>query len=83
MNRRSNSSHDHKAEPLTRRFSSPKEERCPRTNSVRLVEKMHNGATTRVRTECDVSTEFPVTVGLHQGSALSPLLVVLLLDVLS
>ena len=34
-------------------------------------------------TEGGVSAEFPVIVGLHQGSALSLLLVVILLDVLS
>ena len=49
---------------------------------VRLVEEMYNGATTRVRTECGVSAEFPVTVGLHQGSALDTFLAVVVLDVL-
>ena len=36
-----------------------------------------------MRTECGVSAEFPVTVGLHQELALSPLLFVVVLDVLS
>ena len=48
---------------------------------VKLVE-MYNGATTRVRTECGVSAEFPVTVGLHQGSALSPFVCVVVLDMM-
>ena len=46
-----------------------------------LVEEMYNGETVRVRTECDVSAEFQVTVGLQQWSALSPFLFVVLPDV--
>ena len=42
---------------------------CP---IVSLVKEMYNGATTRVRTECDVPAKFRVTVVLHQGAALSP-----------
>ena len=48
---------------------------------VRLVEEMPDIVTTIVRTECDMSTEFPVTVGLHDGPALSPFLFVAVLDV--
>ena len=53
---------------------------CPRKKwvphpIVNLVEEMHNGPTTRVRTVCGLSAEFPVTVGLHQGSALSRFLI--------
>ena len=36
-----------------------------------------------MRTECGVSAEVPVTVALHQELALSPLLFVVVLDVLS
>ena len=48
---------------------------------VRLVEEMPDIVTTIVRTECDMSTEFPVTVGLHDGRALSHFLFVAVLDV--
>ena len=41
-------------------MSVPKEERVSE-QIVNLVEEMCNGATTRVRTECGVSTEFPVS----------------------
>ena len=47
----------------------------------RFVEEMYNGATTRVRTECGRSAGFPVTGDLHQGSALSPLLFVVVAQV--
>ena len=46
----------------------PNEEVVPE-QIVKLVEEMCNGATTRVRTECRVSAEFPVTVSRHQESA--------------
>ena len=46
---------------------------------VKLDKEMCNGATTRVRTERGVSAEFPVTVALHTGSALSPFLFVVVL----
>ena len=36
-----------------------------------------------MRSECCVSAEFPLTVVLHQGSALSPFLSVVVLDVFS
>ena len=58
----------------------PKEESVPE-QLMKLVEEMYNGATARVRTECGVLAEFPVTVGLHQGSALIPFLFAV--DVLS
>ena len=45
--------------------------------------EMSNGATTRVRTLCGVSAESPVSVALHQGSALSRFLFVVVLDVLT
>ena len=41
---------------------------------------MHHGAETRVRT-CREDTElFKITMGLHQGSALSPYLFALIID---
>ena len=60
----------------------PSEESGARKHCEIIVEELYNGATTacRVRTECGVSAEFPVTVGLHQGSALSRFLFVVVIQ---
>ena len=58
----------------------PNDETVPE-QIMKSVEEMYTGATTRVRTECGVSVEFPVPVGLHQGSALNPSLLKVVLDV--
>src|SRR6266853_4742151 len=50
---------------------------------VRIVKEMYEGARTAVRVSGGVSEEFYVTVGLHQGSALSPYIFVLVMDVVS
>ena len=50
---------------------------------VRMVKEMYNGARTAVRAPGGMSDEFEVTVGLHQGTALSPYLFVLMMDVVS
>ena len=44
--------------------------------SEQIVKLGHNGVITRVKTEYVVLAEFPVTVDLHQGSALRPFLFV-------
>ncbi|GJZ17692.1 ataxia telangiectasia mutated family protein [Tanacetum coccineum] len=44
---------------------------------------MYDGAKTRVRTSIENTEFFPVEVGLHQGSAISPYLFALILDELS
>ncbi|GJR56637.1 ataxia telangiectasia mutated family protein [Tanacetum coccineum] len=49
----------------------------------RLSEDMYEGARTCVRTPTENSEYFPVDVGLHQGSAISPYLFSLILDELS
>ena len=41
---------------------------------VRLVKVMHYGANSQVRVNNCFSERFEVTVGVHQGSVLSPLL---------
>ncbi|KAL1454815.1 hypothetical protein WDU94_008949 [Cyamophila willieti] len=50
---------------------------------VRIVKDMYDGAVTRIRSSVGVTAEIPVQVGLHQGSALSPYLFDLIMDVLT
>lgn len=38
----------------------------------RVIQDMYDGAKTRVRTVGGNSKHFPIVMGLHQGSALSP-----------
>ena len=50
---------------------------------VRLVQAMYNNARSRVRVGSEYSDEFKVRVGVHQGSVLSPLLFIIVLEALS
>ena len=50
---------------------------------VRLVQAMYNNAPSRVRVGSEYSEEFEVGVGVHQGSVLSPLLFIIVLEALS
>ncbi|GJR38233.1 ataxia telangiectasia mutated family protein [Tanacetum coccineum] len=50
---------------------------------IRVIRDMYDGAKTRVRTSIGNTEFFPVEVGLHQGSAISPYLFALILDELS
>ena len=47
---------------------------------VRIVQDMYDGSTTAVRCAVGVTEGFEVTVGLHQGSALSPCLFAMVMD---
>ena len=50
---------------------------------VRLVQAMYDNARSRVRVGSEYSEEFEVDVGVHQGSVLSPLLFIIVLEALS
>ena len=50
---------------------------------VRLVKVMYDGANSRVRVNGCFSESFEVTVGVHQGSVLSPLLFAIVMEALS
>ena len=44
---------------------------------------MYDGVTTSVRTQGGVIKDFPIAIGLHQGSTLSPYLFTPVFDVLT
>ncbi|GJZ04251.1 phosphoenolpyruvate/phosphate translocator 2 isoform 2 [Tanacetum coccineum] len=50
---------------------------------IRVIKDMYDGVKTRVRTPIGNTEFFPVEVGLHQGSAISPYLFAMILDDLS
>ncbi|GKF54936.1 retrovirus-related pol polyprotein LINE-1, partial [Tanacetum coccineum] len=50
---------------------------------IKVIRDMYNDAKTRVQTSIGNTEFFPVEVGLHQGSAISPYLFALILDELS
>ncbi|GJU92645.1 ataxia telangiectasia mutated family protein [Tanacetum coccineum] len=58
------------------------EKRTPR-RYIRVIKDMYDGVKTRVRTPIGNTEFFPVEVGLHQGSAISPYLFAMILDDLS
>ena len=47
---------------------------------VTLIKDMYNNVVTRVRTSDGDTDDFPIRIGLHQGSALSPYLFALVMD---
>ena len=50
---------------------------------VRSVMSLYDGAKTRVRMDSELSDEFEVKVGMHQGSVLSPFLFAVMVDVVT
>ena len=50
---------------------------------VRSVMSLYEGAKTRVRVDSELSDEFEVKVGMHQGSVLSPFLFAVVVDVVT
>ena len=50
---------------------------------VKAVMSLYEGAVTKVRVGTKLFEEFPVKVGLHQGSILSPLLFAMVIDVIT
>ena len=45
-----------------------------------VIRDMYEGVVTTIRSPAGVTNKFPITVGLHQGSTLSPYLFALVID---
>jgi hypothetical protein len=54
-----------------------------RISYIRAIKDVYEGASTSVRMQEGATVNFPITIGLHQGSTLSPYLFTLVLDVLT
>ena len=57
-------------------------EGCPRIFGKRVM-SLYKGCKTAVSVDGELSSSFSVKVGVHQGSALSPLLFIVVMDVLT
>ena len=50
---------------------------------LKIIRDMYEGVSTCVRTQFGITERFPSKVGLHQGSALSPFLFAVVIDILT
>ena len=50
---------------------------------ITIIQDMYKETKTRVKTRCGVTQYFDIEIGLHQGSTLSPLLFIIVMDVLA
>ena len=50
---------------------------------IKVIKNMYDGMVTSVITAGGYTTEFPIRIGLHQGSALSPYLFTIVMDELT
>ena len=50
---------------------------------IRAIKDMYEGAKTSVRSLVGAMEDFPIDIGLHQGSALSPFLFTIIMDELT
>ena len=48
-----------------------------------IIKDMYDGVVTNIRTYGDITNDFSITIGLHQGSALSPFLFVIMMGELT
>ena len=50
---------------------------------INIIKDMYDGVVANVRTCEGITSDFSITIGLHQGSALSPFLFVIVIDELT
>ena len=50
---------------------------------ITIIQDMYKATKTKVKTRCGLTQYFNIEVGLHQGSTLSPLLFIIIMDVLA
>ena len=54
--------------------------KCATKRYIEMIQDMYNGAMTTVMTVVGKTSDFSITVGLYQGSALSPYFFALVMD---
>ena len=59
-----------------------REKNIPEAN-ITIIQDMYKATKTRVKTRCGLTQYFNIEVGLHQDSTLSPLLFIIIMDVLA